>query len=1297
MKIRSLLKVNGQKVFLILFICSLFGLAYLFPMIFYSKVAGTDVYTHMLYTEEMASVDSLGGFYDIIPEERVELGYNYPFGLWLFGSLVSKITGMSVYDTAYILPFLFIIITLLVYYFYSKIFLEDENQRIMSIVFLLSIPIVSIFLLRYRSSVIVIPLLLLALYCGLHDRLSLKKRLVLISLSVPLLCLTHTGTYMFLLSFLFTFIVFYAAIWGIFHRKAFLLFASSLITYILVMGLTPNIQEQYITKFTLVLTVGDFISSKLHLSLVKSLSEIFYREVCVNKSLVYVLLWLGFTYAILILLIHVRRGLSKLRISRVNSVPATIPLIGNIQNISHSAIATPIWANPAHSILSLIGFFNINSIGKCAFLAVLVVTVLPGSMVTSATGALREIFYLLVIIPVTATVGFFQISRYIDNNFKGRVKGALSGVFSLLVLSTVMVAPIVGNLYYLPTISGKPSEIEGMIWLSNYGSPAEKAIGVGYRDEISVYAKKEGVYASHGSETRRLGKLIDNIYQSYEGEASLKNLYSEFNPKYIISSDDHIRRLQSKGKYGGGMDENRFIDKIYNSENGFTVYSLLPPSYRIVETSNRTTEQINFDESPVDITDSGATYLIQADNYRIRIGKEKPKITFLGGSTANSLIGAGYFTDSIALRARIDEKKFSKQFDPSNIQYSSVELNNNRLSYKAFIENEGTRVSTFVFRYTFYQKAIKKEVIVANDWLNRGDLQAYLHTRIFSPLTHFSYQYKNQKLIEKIIYPAEDSLRVSDARFDNVFVSNGDYGIYIEYDKTSPYPTNIIYKGSTLYDYGFLDFYLVKNINPASSVHITQYISLGEKETARNNVDYYKSISLYPYPDGELPILITSRMPSFNRDSSILINNILDAYGMFNERNISDYTEAVSLDGYTSTNLSGYSPYIIGYLKTGTNDSIADLLNNSNITGIIPAGFRYDLETVNALYNEGILFAELIPVGYPYYMYNQEGLRHLQLAYYNGTRISLVIFPVSTPDSSYLREGLDTGERISLWARTIDASVEYDDMVNLQWDTSRIGSPRYINEVGNLTQYIISKGMTFTTPERLARHYLLMQNVSLTAFKGIDAITLRIENRNPIPMNDATVRVVLPKINFQCPYIVENAKISRTKEDYRSCIYYVSTALRGGESKVIAIRPDMKRKGFSLFIEDNLIEGEVCLNIRDNEKKPVVDAFVTISGERYKTNINGRFCTYLKKGEYTLKLEKPGYETTTFELTVKSKLYTTERIDPVWLLLVIFSIPSLFLLGKFLSRNRWFRIELKKVGRIEKEIEELEDRIELKK
>src|SRR5690606_6494770 len=100
----------------------------------------------------------------------------------------------------------------------------------------------------------------------------------------------------------------------------------------------------------------------------------------------------------------------------VNSNYATIPLIGNITNVSHGIITTPFWMGPLHSVLSIFGFFLLDMRGKCIAVALIFAALLPASMGSDVgTGALREIFYLFLIVPVCAAAGFCYILPIIEN------------------------------------------------------------------------------------------------------------------------------------------------------------------------------------------------------------------------------------------------------------------------------------------------------------------------------------------------------------------------------------------------------------------------------------------------------------------------------------------------------------------------------------------------------------------------------------------------------------------------------------------------------------------------------------------------------------------------------------------------------------------------------------------------------------------------------------------------------------------------------------------------------------------
>ena len=75
-----------------IFIFFIVILAYFVPTLIFQKAFGTDVYTHMVYTRDMFQTNSLFEFYESHP--KLDYGeYNYPFGLWMLGSIIAIISS----------------------------------------------------------------------------------------------------------------------------------------------------------------------------------------------------------------------------------------------------------------------------------------------------------------------------------------------------------------------------------------------------------------------------------------------------------------------------------------------------------------------------------------------------------------------------------------------------------------------------------------------------------------------------------------------------------------------------------------------------------------------------------------------------------------------------------------------------------------------------------------------------------------------------------------------------------------------------------------------------------------------------------------------------------------------------------------------------------------------------------------------------------------------------------------------------------------------------------------------------
>ena len=156
-KIHTNTKSRGVFLFLL---CSLLILAFVLPTWVIPIPYGTDVYGHLFMTRTLSSVNSLSRFYTYCFEEGY-LTYDYPFGLWLFGSIVAKITGMDMLELSRILPFAVMLILITLYFSYARVFgISSDNEALLSVIFLLSMPLMCSDVVAYQTRTIVMPFLI---------------------------------------------------------------------------------------------------------------------------------------------------------------------------------------------------------------------------------------------------------------------------------------------------------------------------------------------------------------------------------------------------------------------------------------------------------------------------------------------------------------------------------------------------------------------------------------------------------------------------------------------------------------------------------------------------------------------------------------------------------------------------------------------------------------------------------------------------------------------------------------------------------------------------------------------------------------------------------------------------------------------------------------------------------------------------------------------------------------------------------------------------------------------------------
>ncbi|HXX55788.1 MAG TPA: hypothetical protein VEI81_06815, partial [Methanoregula sp.] len=177
--LRSYIAANKCFAVLLLFLAAVILVSFVVPFLDFGRLYGTDDYTHLFHTGKMAESSSLSGFYENMGNEVSNAGsginpYNYPFGLWLFGSTVAKMTGLSSIDAAFVFTLFFVFLLIGSFYFYSGLILKEKEHKLLATLFFISMPNMALLMLSYRPSVFILPFLFLILYIGYKDDVDWK-------------------------------------------------------------------------------------------------------------------------------------------------------------------------------------------------------------------------------------------------------------------------------------------------------------------------------------------------------------------------------------------------------------------------------------------------------------------------------------------------------------------------------------------------------------------------------------------------------------------------------------------------------------------------------------------------------------------------------------------------------------------------------------------------------------------------------------------------------------------------------------------------------------------------------------------------------------------------------------------------------------------------------------------------------------------------------------------------------------------------------------------------------------------
>jgi len=502
------------------------------------------------------------------------------------------------------------------------------------------------------------------------------------------------------------------------------------------------------------------------------------------------------------------------------------------------------------------------------------------------------------------------------------------------------------------------------------------------------------------------------------------------------------------------------------------------------------------------------------------------------------------------------------------VSYPEVILGKNQIIYSTILKNQnGTENwATLTVKYTFFERAIKRDIIISNDRvedtnMNVGISMAFYYT----PMRYFRFRLDEEAPISRTIYPCQDKVWLEKLRFNKIFINNGKEGVYIKFENTASYPSGITYSGLTTENAYLVTMSMGGSIAPSGSYHLSQWISIGDEQTAEKNIERYSSVSLYSYPDGEIPIIVVSRINSLNTSSEEDFNATLNGHVKLKEMGVASYSEAVSMqDVEINTSkmkkLLEQGAYIIGYERVkGYNATfqeykIENMVGNAqkcykiDLKGFMPEDFRYNLSTVKILNEQNLTFMvskEVLPA---FDIYYQEGLRRPQMAYYHGEKTNLVLLPASGPEIS--RPFYIYGEDYErAWKAVIDSVIGNEDVCIFLWDSEKVSRAEYMTQVLNTIEYAKERGMNFTTPYEISQHLRLLENINVTVTRKDERIYLSVKNNN----NEA-VKGVTFKISLSGDCRVENGKIERVVKTSWGRAYYISVDLMPKEVKKVTIK-----------------------------------------------------------------------------------------------------------------------------------------------
>ncbi|PKP54652.1 MAG: hypothetical protein CVT90_00125, partial [Candidatus Altiarchaeales archaeon HGW-Altiarchaeales-3] len=847
---------------------------------------GSDAYRHLFYTKVMYEANSLSDFYDTMAEYSANPDweynrYYYPFGLWLFTAEVSHITGISPYTIGVFLPILILVITILAYYLYAKTILNSEEEGLFSVILFLTMPIAIIPLLHFRPMTAVLPLLLLIFYFMVTKNNNIKGivfKIVFVNLLLFFICVTHGGTYIFLMTFSIAYLLLFSLLWGKTEINAWILTISALLIYMVTMQAFPEIFPNYASDLRWIPNIFDsllsqdiFITTYINAGIHEIYEGIFLKFELMYAMLLFFILGVLSLFSIL-LNSFLKKEFLKFKEKKYPGflgLISLLPLQINLNTfLSHGIGSMPFWLGPFHLIFSLFAFRSINRRAIAILLAIAIICVPPALMSSGESGAMRFMFYFILIIPIFGARGISEIlmktmNRYLNKPYSMLV---VSGLF--LIFATLVVSPLLGNMYYSPKIATDHYEIDGMKWLSNQHKDKESekdyevCVAYGYDLTVDLYTNKhnpESFIESGGYYRDYMRSVLDTYASRALGEKRIVDL-SSIGIDYLILSDKTSKQVEDENlstelqtvtqAVVKNLDSNKHIDRVYAAKESdkepFIIYSTNLRG--LINTGKgRTSEYYQIENEDYD--------------YVMRIEKEQPRIFFLGKDikSPNLLVSAGIYPAVSLIYYDKDNNwtKIIKEYSITNLSFKSSIIDYNKIIYTANISREKNTMDNKItynqinITFTFYPMYFEQEIVMEIDEeeIDKDSLGVcFMQTMFMDNFTH----------IRANTYPDEFD---RDIEFNNeMMVNTGSYD-YISLVKNEEYVKNDINEFNEFNikfeDYQDQDTLLYRGLDEYDYTTIISKRCRGFREPDFTKLKDFNKMKIlytfYNYSDLELP------------------------------------------------------------------------------------------------------------------------------------------------------------------------------------------------------------------------------------------------------------------------------------------------------------------------------------------------------------------------------------------------------------------------------------------------------------